>query len=129
VNVEWGHDNRTCGLRLPIADDANRRVEIRLAGADANPYLAIAATMIGGLLGIEGAIEPSAEVTLNAYRGGRPLPRTMEEAIDRFAACAPVRDILGEAFVLAYLAIKEGELDSFQGAVTPWEREHLAPKV
>jgi glutamine synthetase len=129
VNVEWGHDNRTCGLRLPIADDANRRVEIRLAGADANPYLAIAAAMIGGLLGIEGAIEPSAEVTLNAYRGARPLPRTMEEAIDRFAACAAVRDILGEAFVLAYLAIKEGELDSFQSAVTPWEREHLASKV
>ena len=129
VNVEWGHDNRTCGLRLPIADDANRRVEIRVAGADANPYLAIAAAMIGGLLGIEGAIEPSAEVTLNAYRGARPLPRTMEEAIDRFAACAPVRDILGEAFVLAYLAIKEGELDSFQSAVTPWEREHLAAKV
>jgi len=129
VNVEWGHDNRTCGLRIPISDRANRRVEIRLPGADANPYLAIAAAMISGLLGVEEGIEPSAEVTTSAYRKPRSLPRTMEEALDRFAACDPVLRILGEPFVLAFLAVKEGELADFQTQVTPWEREHLAAKV
>jgi glutamine synthetase len=129
VNVEWGHDNRTCGLRVPLSDAANRRVEIRLAGADANPYLAIAAAMTSGLLGIEGAMEPGAEITANAYRQERTLPRTMEEALGRFAACGPVREILGEPFVEAYLAIKEGELEAFAAQVTPWEREHLHTKV
>jgi glutamine synthetase len=129
VSVEWGHDNRTCGLRVPISDGANRRVEIRLAGADSNPYLAISAAMISGLLGIEGAMEPSPEVATSAYHKQRSLPQTMEDALDRFAACEPVRLILGEPFVQAFLAIKEGELDAFQAQVTPWERRHLASRV
>ncbi|MHB8530554.1 MAG: glutamine synthetase family protein [Caulobacteraceae bacterium] len=129
VSVEWGHDNRSCGLRIPLSDTANRRVEIRLPGADANPYLAMAAALASGWLGLEGAIEPSPEAVGNAYRHRKTLPRTMEEALDRFAACGPVREILGEDFVRVFLAVKEAELDAFSGLVTPWEREHLLSKV
>jgi glutamine synthetase len=68
-------------------------------------------------------------VATSAYHKQRSLPQTMEDALDRFAACEPVRLILGEPFVQAFLAIKEGELDAFQAQVTPWERRHLASRV
>ena len=83
ANVEWARDNRTCGLRVPDATQNARRVENRLPGADANPYLAIAGSLIAGYLGIEEKIERSPEATGNAYRraehlaahhGGRARP-------------------------------------------------------
>jgi glutamine synthetase len=129
INVQWGQDNRSCGLRVPIADAANRRVENRLPGADANPYLAMAAALAAGYLGVEGAIEPSAQATGNAYAHARTLPRTLEEALERFRACAPVRALLGEAFFTAFAAIKDAELEAFQGVISSWERDHLLLKV
>jgi glutamine synthetase len=129
INVQWGHDNRSCGLRVPIADAANRRIENRLPGADANPYLAMAAALAAGWLGVEGAVEPSAEARGNAYSYARTLPRTLEEALERLAACAPVRALLGEAFYAAFAAIKDAELEAFQGVISSWERDHLLLKV
>ena len=129
INVQWGYDNRSCGLRVPIADDRNRRVENRLPGADANPYLAIGAALVCGYLGVAEAIEPSALLETNAYAMARTLPRTLEEALDRFAACAPVRAILGEAFCQTFTRIKEAELEAFQGVISSWERDHLLLKV
>ena len=81
ANVEWARDNRTCGLRVPAAGRSARRVENRLPGADANPYLAIAGSLIAGYLGIEEKLERSAEATGNAYRRPSTLPRTMEDAL------------------------------------------------
>ncbi len=129
VSVQWGHDNRSCGLRIPLSAPDARRVEVRLPGADANPYLAMAAALACGWLGIEGEIEPSAEAEGNAYRHGRGLPRTLEAGLERLAACAPIVDILGEAFISTFLAVKEAELAAFAGEVTPWEREHLLAKI
>ena len=129
INVQWGHDNRSCGLRVPIADRQNRRIENRLPGADANPYLAIAATLICGYLGVEEGIDPSAEATGNAYHFARTLPRTLEEAIERFRACEPVRALMGASFFDAFAAIKEAELEAFQGVISSWERDHLLLKV
>ncbi|HEY7853342.1 MAG TPA: glutamine synthetase family protein [Caulobacteraceae bacterium] len=129
INVQWGHDNRSCGLRVPIADAANRRIENRLPGADANPYLAIAAALVSGHLGVTEAVEPSAEARGNAYAYARTLPRTLEEALERFGACAPVRALLGEAFFTAFAAIKDAELEAFQGVISSWERDHLLLKV
>ena len=81
ANVEWARDNRTCGLRVPDAPrECTRRVENRLPGADANPYLAIAGSLIAGYLGIEEKIERSVEADrqrvqpakhLAAHHGGR----------------------------------------------------------
>ncbi|MBA3810532.1 MAG: glutamine synthetase [Caulobacteraceae bacterium] len=129
INVQWGHDNRSCGLRAPISDSANRRIENRLPGADANPYLAMAASLICGWLGVEEAIEPTAPATGNAYHHPRTLPKTLEDALERFAACTPVRNLLGEPFFRAFTAIKEAELEAFQGVISSWERDHLLLKV
>lgn len=129
INVQWGRDNRSCGLRVPISDRHNRRIENRLPGADANPYLAMAAALISGYLGIEEAVEPAAQVTGNAYHQPRTLPKTLEEALERFAACQPVRALLGEPFFRAFAAIKEAELEAFQGVISSWERDHLLLKV
>ena len=129
INVQWGYDNRSCGLRVPIADAQNRRIENRLPGADANPYLAIAATLICGYLGITEGLEPSARIETNAYAMARTLPKTLEEALERFEACTPVRDILGQAFWSAFNTIKEAELEAFQGVISSWERDHLLLKV
>ena len=129
INVQWGRDNRSCGLRVPLSDRHNRRIENRLPGADANPYLAIAATLVCGYLGVEEAIEPTPQVKGNAYHFPRTLPKTLEDALERFAACAPVRDLLGEPFFTAFQSIKEAELEAFQGVISSWERDHLLLKV
>jgi glutamine synthetase len=129
INVQWGRDNRSCGLRVPMSDRDNRRIENRLPGADANPYLAMAAALICGYLGMEGAIEPTAPEGGNAYHHARTLPKTLEEAMERFAACAPVRDLLGEPFFQAFAAIKEAELEAYRGVISSWERDHLLLKV
>ena len=129
INVQWGYDNRSCGLRVPISDRANRRIENRIPGADASPYLAIAATLICGYLGIEGKVEPLPQTSLNAYHEPRTLPRTLEGALERFKACQPVRDFLGANFFKAFVRIKEAELEAFQGVISSWERDHLLLKV
>lgn len=129
INVQWGYDNRSCGLRVPISDRSNRRIENRLPGADASPYLAIAATLICGYLGIEAKSQPAEQITGNAYHQPRTLPRTLEEALERFKACHSVRAHLGAPFFRAFVRIKEAELEAFQGVISSWERDHLLLKV
>jgi glutamine synthetase len=129
INVQWGYDNRSCGLRVPISDRHDRRIENRLPGADANPYLAMTAALICGYLGVEQKVEPSAQAVGNAYHHARTLPKTLEEALERFAACGPVRELLGEPFFRAFCLIKEAELEAFQGVISSWERDHLLLKV
>jgi len=129
ANIEWARDNRTCGLRVPDGPNNARRVENRLPGADANPYLAIAGSLVAGYLGMEEKVERSPEATGNAYTQPSTLPRTMEDALDRLAACKPVRALLGEIFVQTFLRMKEVELDGFQSVITAWERDHLLLKV
>ncbi|RWO29710.1 glutamine synthetase family protein [Mesorhizobium sp.] len=129
ANIEWSHDNRSCGLRVPAGGRAARRVENRLPGADANPYLAMAGSLLCGYLGVEEKLSRLPEASGNTYRSKSTLPKTMEEALDRFAACSPVRDLLGEDFVQTYLRVKSVELNLFQSVVTSWERDHLLLKV
>jgi glutamine synthetase len=129
ANVEWSRDNRSCGLRVPKAGRDARRVENRLPGADANPYLAIAATLIAGLLGMEERLERRPEALGNVYLAESSLPRTMAQALDRFVACEPVRSLIGEDFFQTFLRVKQRELDAFESVVTAWEREHLLLKA
>ena len=89
-----------------------------MPGADANPYLAMAGSLLAGYLGVEEKLARSAEASGNAYPGKSTLPKTMEEALDRFAACEPVRALLGEDFFQSYLRVKSVELDLFQSVVT-----------
>lgn len=129
INTQWGYDNRSCGLRVPISEAQNRRIENRLPGADANPYLAIAAQLVCGYIGIRDKIEPSEMVQGNAYRFPRTLPRTLDEALDRFEQCEPVIELLGADFCAAFKRIKAHELNTFEGVISSWERDHLLLKV
>lgn len=129
INVQWGYDNRSCGLRVPISDAANRRIENRLPGADANPYLAMASSLICGYLGVTQRMQPTKPVAGSAYKMSRTLPRTLHEALDRLMKCKLVKQKLGGEFIEAFHAIKQSELDRYQAVISSWEREHLLLKV
>ena len=129
INVQWGEDNRSCGFRVPISDNANRRVENRLPGADSNPYLAMAASLVCGYIGMVERMVPAKAITGSAYNRARTLPRTLEAALDRFSSCKPVRNLLGEDFFDIFYAVKDYELFNYQSVVSSWEREHLLLRV
>ena len=129
INVEWGYDNRTAGLRVPVSVAQARRVENRLAGSDANPYLAMAATLAAGLAGIQEQRLPSDPVSGNGYDLPRGLPRTFSGAHEQMAQSAHAPRLLGERFVHAYLAVKALEHDSFLNEISAWERRFLLPQV
>jgi len=129
VNLEWAADNRTTGLRIPNSPPAARRVENRVIGIDSNPYLAIAASIGCGFLGMINKIDPSPEAMGEVYHQGEILPRNLEDALDGFEESNPLRDVLGEEFCQLYAAIKRAELDEFQREISPWERQHLLLNV
>lgn len=129
INVHWGHDNRTCGLRVPDSTPEARRVENRLAGSDANPYLAMAATLACGYLGITEEIEPSNPVDGDAYRFAFALPRHQGDALHKFNYAKPLKDTLGESFSRAYMDVKNYEYDLYQRVISSWERENLLLNV
>ena len=129
VNLEWAADNRTAGLRIPNSLPAARRIENRVIGIDCNPYLAIAAGLGCGYLGMVNKIGPSAEAEGEVYQEGEALPRNLDEALDAFENENPMREILGEEFCQLYAAIKRAELEEFQCEISPWERQHLLLNV
>jgi len=129
INTQWGYDNRTAGLRVPVAQAASRRVENRLGGADANPYLAIAASLACGYLGMIEGLKPTEPISGSAYDLPFSLPRNIEDAIRLLRECRPLIDILGDRFVLAYAAVKETEFETFLQVISSWEREHLLLNV
>ncbi|GAB4387195.1 glutamine synthetase family protein [Albidovulum sp.] len=129
INLEWGRDNRTTGLRVPISEPAARRVENRLPGMDCNPYLGIAATLACGYLGLLEGKMPRPEARGNAYINEDELPMTLGDALDLFAECTPVRELLGVAFCDLYEAVKRNEYREFLQVISPWEREHLLLNV
>jgi len=129
VNTQWGHDNRTCGLRAPPSDPANRRLENRIPSSDANPYLAIAAVLATGWLGMTQGLTPTAPVDTDASVLGIDLPRNLLEALVLFEQCDPLRDVLGEVFCGAYATVKRAEYETFMQTISPWEREFLLLNV
>ncbi len=120
--VAWGVNNRTAPLRIPAGPPDSRRVEYRIAGADANPYLVVAALLAGLLHGLDNRIDPGPPTEGNAYDAAAPrLPRTWDAALDLFDGSAPLRRWLGDAFVDTYRTTKLAELAKFAQAVTPLE--------
>lgn len=129
INIEWGYDNRTVGIRVPISDPEARRVENRVVGADANPYLAMAVTLACGYLGIVEKLQPSPVMTGSAYDSNYQLPRGLSEALRMLDASKPLREVLGDRFIDVYVAVKETEHEEFMRVISPWEREHLLMHV
>ena len=125
INIQWGTDNRTVGIRSPVATATARRIENRVIGADANPYAALAATLACGYLGIKNRIEPSAECKGDAYLGDFQLPRSLGEALALLRNERDLAAVLGESFITVYTEVKEIEYAEFMKVISPWEREHL----
>ena len=129
VNTKWGYDNRTTAFRVPRSDPAARRVENRIPSSDANPYLALAASLACGLIGMRGRISPDAPVGTTANEDEIDLPRGLLEAVELFEGDEKLREMLGSQFVSTYAAIKKAEFETFMEVISPWEREYLLLNV
>jgi glutamine synthetase len=125
INLQWGLDNRTVGFRVPESGVQDRRVENRIIGADANPYLALAVTLACGYLGLTEQIEPTQMMEGSAYDMPFELPQGLPEALAKLRAEDKLRTVLGERFIDVYSAIKDLEHQEFMTVISPWEREHL----
>jgi glutamine synthetase len=125
TNVHWGYDNRTCGIRIPNSSPASRRVENRVPGVDVNPYLAMAATLACGYLGMVEGLPPSAPTPESAEHVHGDLPRNLEDAIFQLRGCPALAEMLGPLFVEAFCEVKELEFATFSRVISSWEREHL----
>lgn len=130
VNATWGVDNRTTALRALLTGPKTTRIEHRLPGADANPYLALAASLASGLHGIERRLKPPNPVA-NAYdsEDGAPLPRTLKAANHLFAQSRAARDWFGAEFVDFYSMTRDWEVRQFERAVTDWELERYFESI
>lgn len=129
INLEWGVDNRTTGIRVPISPPAARRVENRVVGMDANPYLAIAASLACGFLGMKKGLQPRQVQQGEAYEMPHALPRSLHTALDLFDKAPELIEVLGEEFSLVYKSVKRHEVEAFLEVISPWEREHLLLNV
>jgi len=125
VNATWGFDNRSTALRVIRSEDPSEcRIECRRPGADANPYLALAALVASALAGIDQGAEPPAPIAGDAYaHEGDALPASLWEAVVALEADEVLAKYLGSAFVEYYLTSRRWELAAFQAAVSPWEIE------
>lgn len=125
TNATWGVENRTCALRVIPGSEKSQRVEYRIAAADCNPYVALAAAIGSGLWGIENKIEPTAPIEGNSYAMKHPtkldLPATLWEAAQRLKKSKAARDLFGDEFVDHWAATREWEEREFRKHVTDWE--------
>ena len=125
TSATWGIENRTTALRVIRGGPSSQRVEYRIAAADINPYIALAAAIGSGLWGIENRIEPDAPIEGNSYdrehAPARRLPATLYEAAERLAASKSARAVFGDEFVEHYAATRQWEEREFRKAITDWE--------
>ena len=125
ANLEWAADNRTTGLRVPHSDPQARRVENRVIGMDCNPYLAIAASLACGLLGIQNKVQPRKEAVDEVWEVEDALPSSLNAALGLFQDADEVWQMLGPEFCKLLLDIKRAENEEYQREISPWERRHL----
>lgn len=127
TDATWGVENRTTALRVIPGSAKVQRVEFRIAAADANPYIILAAALGSGLWGIENKIEPETPVVGNAYDRKWParlaLPRTLWDAAQRLKTSKAARDLFGDGFVDHFAATREWEEREFRKHISDWELE------
>ncbi|MCE2517841.1 MAG: glutamine synthetase [Alphaproteobacteria bacterium] len=128
TNLAWGVDNRTVGLRVPRSTPQQRRIENRIPGADANPYLAIAATLATVYLGLKNETRARREQTKSA-EDLTTIPRNLDAALDKLEKETALHDVLGDEFVRVFLEIKRAEGEAYLQVISPWEREYLLLNV
>jgi glutamine synthetase len=121
--IGWSYDNRTAGFRIVGVEDS-LRIECRIPGADANPYLAFAALTAAGIDGIERKLEPPEAFLGNLYEAEdlEQVPRTLGEAIQAAESCAMLKRAFGDEVMEHYLHFARTEKRKFDEVVTSWER-------
>lgn len=120
LNPSWAINNRGVAFRIPHGSPASRRVEHRVAGADANPYLLAAIVLAGMHHGLSRRLDPGAPLAGNAYRDNRPtIPLTWPEALAAFERSSFVREYFGDAFTDLYAGTRRGEMQEFNAHVSP----------
>jgi glutamine synthetase len=129
INLHWGYENRTTGLRIPDGNAQSRRVENRFPGADANPYLAIAVSLACGYLGMKQQIEASEPHEGDAFEEPIAVARGLEEALRLLEEDSELENLIGAHFIKAYCAVKREEFEAFNKVISSWEREYLLLNV
>ena len=129
INLHWGYENRTAGIRIPDSSAQARRVENRFPGVDANPYLAIAVSLACGYLGMKHGIDASEPHSGDAFQEPISVARGLEEALRLLNENDELKEVLGEDFVTAYCAVKQEEFEAFNRVISSWEREYLLLNV
>ena len=129
INLHWGYENRTVGIRVPDSSTQARRVENRFPGVDTNPYLAIAVSLACGYLGMKQGIEASEPHDGDAFLEPITLARGLEQAVKLLNENNDLNEILGPSFVKAYCAVKQEEFETFNRVISSWEREYLLLNV
>ncbi len=129
INTHWGIENRTVAFRVPTSQNNSRRVENRIPGADTNPYLAIAASLACGLLGLKERIEPEKPIAGDAFERRHNIPKYLPDALKRLRVSNELSESLGKEFITLYTEIKQTEHDAYQNVISAWEREHLLLNV
>lgn len=119
----WGYNNRTAAVRVPESEPL--RIENRIPGADANPYLVVAATLAAGFHGVREGIDPGDPVDGDAAGQRPPLEDSPEVSLRALEDDDVLTEALGEEFVRAYTAVKRRERERFNDHVTDWERRYL----
>lgn len=130
TRMAWSLDNRTVGFRV-VGQGSSFRIENRMPGADANPYLAFAATLAAGLAGIDEKLDCGDDYRGNAYGDDslRALPRSLREAADLLEGSKLARAALGGAVVDFYVHTARLEVQAFDNAVTDWERSRYFERI
>ncbi|MCK9874220.1 glutamine synthetase family protein [Frankia sp. Ag45/Mut15] len=124
TGISWGRDNRTCAVRV-VGAGAGLRIEHRVPGGDANPYLAVAGILAAGLYGVRHGLELEPGRVGNAFTmpGLPPLPTTLRAAVDRWRSSPVARAAFGERVVAHLAHAGEVELTGYERTVTDWERQ------
>ncbi|MCB9303241.1 MAG: glutamine synthetase [Lewinellaceae bacterium] len=130
TRLAWSYDNRTAGFRV-VGHGNSLRIECRIPGADCNPYLAFAASLVSGLDGIRNKIEPPECFTGDVYAAGHlpRVPYTLGEAVDKFENSAFAKAAFGEAVVNHYTHFYRTEMQAYNRAVTDWERKRYFERI
>lgn len=130
VNIAWAYDNRTCGIRV-VGTGPGLHIESRLPGADANPYITLAAILAAGLWGIENQLPCPDAYTGNAYEAHDlpRMPRRLDEAIELFSQSQAARDSFGDEVMAHYLNAARVEQEAYDSIVGAWERERYFERI
>ena len=126
VNKSWSWNRRDVSLRIPAGSDSAKRIEHRVASADANPYLVLACILSGLHYGLTKKLSPTDQVSFDNTEGADKtadpeMPKNMESALNRFQESKILSKYLGKEYLDLYVSAKEGEFEHMDNSFIPSE--------